>query len=172
MLKEILTGKGRSSVQHIVVGISDMRISGNPNDLLITYSLGSCIGLALYDKNLRVGGLIHCMLPMSNADPDKAKLSPFMFVDTGVATMLQEFFNLGSSRKNIVAKVAGASSLLDVTGMFKIGERNYTTLRKFLLKNDILIAAEDIGGSKARTMCILVQNGETRVKSQGIEVAL
>jgi len=149
-----------------------MKITTREDDILVTYSLGSCVGLSLHDPVSRVGGLIHCMLPLSRIDAAKAKANPFMFTDSGVQALLQEIFNLGGERKRLVAKVAGAASLLDEKGLFKIGERNYTVLRKVLWKNNILIAGEDVGGTRARTMYLYMATGKTTVKSEGREVEL
>ncbi len=154
------------------VDISDMKIARSPDEILVTYSLGSCVGLALYDKVAGVGGLIHCMLPLSKIDPEKAQLRPFMFVDTGVTRLLGDLFKLGAQRQNLVAKVAGAGSPLGREETFRIGQRNYTILRKLLWKNNILIDAEDIGGSKARTMYLYMTDGLVTVKSEGKEVPL
>jgi chemotaxis protein CheD len=156
----------------IAVDISDMKLSTNREDVLVTYSLGSCVGLTLYDPVAGVGAMIHCMLPLSKIDPDKAKLKPYMFVDTGVALMLHEMYQAGAQRENLVAKVAGAGSPLGKEETFRIGQRNYTILRKFLWKNNILIAKEDVGGSKARTLFLHLADGLTIVKSEGQEVEL
>lgn len=156
----------------LTVDISDMKVSGDPNDVLVTYSLGSCIGLALYDSVAGVGGLIHCMLPMAKIDPEKARVRPFMFVDTGVSQLMGTLFEMGAQRKNLVAKVAGAGSPLGREETFRIGQRNYTILRKLLWKNSILIDAEDIGGAKARTMYLYMADGLVTVKSEGKEVPL
>ncbi|MBI5095376.1 MAG: chemotaxis protein CheD [Candidatus Hydrogenedentes bacterium] len=158
-------------MQH-VVGISDMKVSNQASDILITYSLGSCVGLALYDPVSMVGGLIHCMLPLSKTDPAKAQAKPEMFVDTGATRLLQAVFDMGAERKRLIAKVAGASGLLDDKGLFKIGERNYTVLRKILWKNNILIASESVGGTIARTLSLYMDTGRTTIKSGGQEVEL
>jgi len=158
-------------VQHIV-GISEMAVSNQVADLLVTYSLGSCVGLALYDPAAQIGGLIHCMLPLSKTDVAKAQSKPAMFVDTGVPLLLQTIFDMGAERRRIVAKVAGASCLLDDKGLFKIGERNYTVLRKILWKNNILIASESVGGTIARTLSLHMDTGRTTIKSGGQEVEL
>lgn len=156
------------SVVH-TVGISEMAVRAGGEEVLVTYSLGSCVGLSVFDPQARVGGLIHCMLPLSKIDPVKAAASPAMFVDTGVPALLQAVFELGAERKRLVIKVAGASSLLDERGLFKIGERNYTVLRKLLWKNDILIAAEDVGGTAARSMYLHLASGRTVIRSLGEE---
>lgn len=147
------------------VGISEMKVSSDPQDVIVTYSLGSCVGLSLYDPNAQVGGLIHCMLPLSRIDAAKAKATPCMFTDTGVPALIQAVLDLGASRKRLVAKVAGGGAPLKDNGIFKIGERNHVVLRKVLWKNNILIAAEDIGGTAARTMYLYMDSGRTVIKS-------
>jgi len=148
-----------------VVDIAGMIVSSSPDDVLVTYSLGSCVGVTLYDADAGVGAMIHCMLPLSKIDPAKAESKPFMFVDTGVSRLIQAVFDLGAQRSNLTCKVAGGASLLDGKKMFKIGERNYTVLRKMLWKNDILIDAEDVGGQYMAT-------GKTTLKVQGEEIEL
>jgi len=158
-------------VTHIV-GISDMKVSNKNNDVLITYSLGSCIGVTLFDPVAQVGGLIHCMLPLSRIDPVKAETNPFMFTDLGIPMLLKAVFDLGAERKRLVAKVAGAATMLDSKDLFKIGERNYTVMRKVFWKNNILIAAEDVAGTVPRTMFLYMDSGKTIIKSRGQEVDL
>ena len=154
------------------IGISEMKISTNRDDVLVTYSLGSCVGLSLYDPVAAVGGMIHCMLPLSKLDPAKASANPQMFTDTGVPALLQAVFDHGAERKRLIAKVAGAASLLDDKGLFRIGERNHTVLRKVMWKNNILIAAEDVGGTIARTLTLYMSTGQTTIKSGGRETPL
>lgn len=151
-------------MQHIV-GVADMKVSSHPEDVLVTYSLGSCIGMTVYDPALRIGGMLHCMLPLSKIDQDKARANPAMFADTGVSLLLKQLYDRGAERRRLIVKLAGAAELLDAKGLFKIGERNYTIARKVLWKNDILIAAEDVGGSKARTMSLQIATGLTKLKS-------
>ncbi len=159
-------------IRQVTVDISDMKVSEDPGEILVTYSLGSCVGLAIFDRVAGVGGMIHCMLPLSKIDADKARVRPFMFVDSGVTQLLMTLFEMGAQRKNLVAKVAGAGSPLGKEETFRIGQRNYTILRKLLWKNSILIDAEDIGGSKARTMSLYMADGLVTVKSEGKEVPL
>ena len=165
-------GQSLRPKRSICVDISDMKLSRNREDVIVTYSLGSCVGLTLYDPLAGVGAMIHCMLPMSKIDPEKARLKPYMFVDTGVAAMLHDLYQAGAQRQNLIAKVAGAGSPLGKEETFRIGQRNYTILRKFLWKNNILIAREDVGGSKARTLYLNMADGRTTVKSEGQEVEL
>ena len=69
----------------VVIGLAELAVSNNPNAVLTTYSLGSCLGVAVYDPVAKVGGLMHAMLPDSNIDPVKAKAYPGMFVRHGAA---------------------------------------------------------------------------------------
>lgn len=155
-----------------IVGIAEMKVSDRPGNVLVTYSLGSCIGLTLYDYEIGLGGLIHCMLPVSKTDPEKAARVPCTFVDTGVPALLQAMFDLGATRKTLTARVAGASNLLDRKGMFRIGERNYAMLKKVLVKNRIEIVGEHVAGTVARTMFLCISNGATYVKTLGRYIQL
>ncbi|MCK5687538.1 chemotaxis protein CheD [bacterium] len=154
------------------VGIAEMQITTDADDILITYSLGSCVGLSLHDPIAGIGGLIHCMLPLSSKNLEKAKAKPYMFVDTGVTHLLQKLYNAGATRKNLIAYVAGGANIMDVKNMFRIGKRNYTVLRKILWKNNILIAAEDLGGNCPRTMKLEMKTGTTWIRSSGREFNL
>lgn len=156
----------------LTVDISAMQVSSTPSDVIVTYSLGSCVGVTVYDPVACVGGMIHCMLPLSKIDPEKAQARPCMFVDTGVPALLQAMFKLGATKKNLIVKVAGAGSPLGRDQVFKIGQRNYTVLRKLLWKNGILIQGENVGGASARTLYLDIASGRTIMKADGQEVEL
>lgn len=151
----------------LIVDIADAKISRDPNEELVTYSLGSCVGVAIYDPTVMVGGMIHCMLPLSKVDSEKAKDRPYMFVDTGVSLFLQNLFNAGVTRANAIVKVAGGAAVLDKNGLFRIGERNYTVLRKILWKNNLLITSEDVGGDSSRTIRLEVGTGRFTLRING-----
>jgi chemotaxis protein CheD len=155
-----------------VVGIAEMKVSRTASDVLVTYSLGSCVGVTMYDPRVRAGGLIHCMLPFSTIDPEKAVTRPEMFTDTGLTLLLQKLFDLGAEKRTLIVKVAGAARLLDANGVFRIGERNIAVLEKVLEKNGIPIAGEDVGGTVARTMSLHLSSGKTVLKISGKESVL
>jgi len=150
-----------------VVGVSEYAVSTSSDDVLITYSLGSCIGLALFDPAVGVGGMLHAMMPLSAINPERAKSQPAMFVDTGVTALLQLMFAHGARRHRLVATVAGGGRQMDDSLFFRIGERNYTVVRRLLWKNQIFVAAEDIGGARSRTITLDMSNGQTVMKSDG-----
>ena len=157
---------------NVIVGISEMRISRNPQDVIVTYSLGSCLGVSIYDPLTKAGGLVHCMLPTSSLDQARADNNPCMFIDTGISLLLQELTLLGASKASMIIKAAGASSIFDEKGIFRIGERNYLAFRKMMETMSLKTAAEDVRGNFSRTMTLYMCDGRTTVKTSGREVAL
>ena len=166
---EIAEGAGK--MEH-VVGISEMAVSSAQADSFVTYALGSCIGVTIYDPVAAVGGLIHCMLPLSKIDPEKSLERPSMFVDTGIVALLEELFNRGAKKADLVTCAAGGARMLAMGSGFDIGERNQTVLRKILWKNGIPISAEDLGGVSARTMHLKMGTGATILRTDGKEVKM
>lgn len=155
-----------------VVGISEIQVSNQPEDVLITYSLGSCIGVTMHDPVARVGGMIHYMLPLSKTSPEKAKIRPGMFADTGIPLLVRTLYESGAMKDNLIVKVAGGSQLMDQNKVFNIGERNFLILRKLLWKNNVLIKAKDVGGSLSRTLRLEIASGRVTIKSSEGEVEL
>jgi chemotaxis protein CheD len=159
----------RQQLANLVVGVADLQVSDDPGRVIVTYALGSCIALCLYDPERRVGGMIHYMLPMSSVSPEKADANPAMFADTGVPLLFERMFDYGCRRDSLVVKVVGGGALNGDSDMFQIGKRNHTVLRKLLWKNRIMISAEDVGGSKSRTVRLFVADGRVVVSSHGQE---
>lgn len=160
------------NARRILVGIGEMAIGEDAADVLVASSLGSCLGVAVYERRLKIGGLIHCFLPLSQADPIKAKERPATYVDTGVAALLQEIIARGGNKKDLVIGVAGGSAINDAKGIFEIGNRNFTVLRKLLWKNNLLLTAADVGGDCSRTAVLYVGSGEFWVKKGGVQERL
>jgi len=149
-----------------VVEVGDMKVGGR-EDLLLTLALGSCLGLMVYDPAVQVGGILHAMLPLSRINPEKAQSNPFMFVDTGVPALFKALYDLGAQKTRMIVKAAGCGNPLGKNEMFKIGERNYTVLKKLLWKNNILLESEDVGGSASRTVYLELSTGQTIINSKG-----
>jgi chemotaxis protein CheD len=154
----------------IVVGVADLKVSNRREHVLVTHALGSCIGLAIYDPQARVGGLLHYMLPESLLDLSRALENPYMFADTGIPRLFRECYALGALKHRLRVKVAGGSQVLGGQEHFQIGRRNYAALRKIFLKNNVLIDSEDVGGTKARTLCLEIATGRTLVKTTGLHI--
>lgn len=155
----------------IMVGISDMKVSNNPDDVLITYSLGSCIGVTIWDPEVRTGGLLHYLLPDSNLDKEKAKNNPFIFSDSGVPLFFREAYKFGARKKRMIVKVAGGAQVLDNNDFFDIGKRNVLALRKIFWRNSVIVAGSDVGGTISRTIFLNIKTGVTLVKMPGRKVS-
>ncbi len=153
----------------LTVGIADLKVSANPNESLITYALGSCIGVTIFDPVTHVGGMLHLMLPQASVNPEKAKKVPCMFADTGVPLLFQRAYELGAKKERLIVCAAGGAEILADEGHFKIGTRNRTMLRKLFWKNSVLIAAEDTGGTHSRTMCLRLSDGLVTIKNKSEE---
>ncbi|MCX8118309.1 MAG: chemotaxis protein CheD [Desulfobacterota bacterium] len=151
----------------LIVGIADMKVSNDEKATIITYSLGSCIGVSIYDPVVKVGGLLHFMLPDSSIDPQKAQINPYMFADSGIPLFFKAAYRLGAEKRRMVVKVVGGAQILDDSNFFNIGKRNYMSLRKIFWSNNVLINAEDVGGTVNRTLSLELASGRVWVKTSG-----
>ncbi|MBP7935638.1 MAG: chemotaxis protein CheD [Phycisphaerae bacterium] len=146
--------------QQTVVEIADFKVSNDPTIELITYSLGSCIGVAIWDPVALVGGMLHFMLSDSTISPDKAVVNPAMFADTGIPLLFRSAYRLGASKKRLVVKVAGGASMFQTSERLDIGKHNYLALRKVFWRNNVLIDSEHTGGCLSRTMRLNIGSGQ------------
>ena len=148
----------------MTIGIADMKIAQH-DGTLITYALGSCIGICLYDPVVKLGGLLHIMLPLNM---ETGRKNPLKYADTGMAEMLRQMEAMGANRSRMVAKIAGGAKMFEVTGgLGNIGQRNIESVRIQMKKYGLRIANEDVGGTVARTMSMDVQTGTITVRSYG-----
>ena len=149
----------------IKVGMADYKVGRAP-DTLISYGLGSCIGISLYDPQTKIGGLLHIMLPDSNqsrANENRAK-----FADTGIPDRLEELIRMGAARSRLVAKLAGGSQMFafaNASDIMRVGLRNASASKKILKKLSIPIVGEDTGGNYGRTVQIDLSTGVYKVKT-------
>lgn len=146
-----------------IIGVADMKVTNDPNAMLVTYSLGSCLGIVVYDPVAKVGGLLHIMLPEATEEKTSPKFNPHKYVDTGVPTLFKEAYKLGAKKNRMIVHVTGGSQILDDSGYFNIGKRNIAALRKLFWKNGVMVNKEHVGGSVSRTVRLYMNNGETTV---------
>jgi chemotaxis protein CheD len=151
-----------------VIGVADMKISAQQGDLLITHALGSCVGITIHDEQACVGGILHYMLPLSAIAEDKAAANPLMFGDTGIPFFFEEAYRKGARKERLRVVMAGGAQVLgDVDDTFAIGKRNIVIARKLFWKNNVLIAAEHVGGTIPRTLSLAIGSGMTHLSSRG-----
>lgn len=164
--------QSRGPVTRCVVGVSDMRICERPGQIIVTHALGSCVGIVIFDPKVGIGGMLHYMLPLSRLDEEKAKRSPLMFGDTGIPMLFRESYRFGAVKERLRVVVAGGAQVFEQRDFFDIGARNITIARKMLWKNNVMIAAEHVGGHQPRTLYLDTSTGETWLTTRGIRIDL
>lgn len=169
MVKRTEMSKGR-----IIVGVGDMAVSDKSGHLIVTYALGSCLGLVIHDPVAKVGGLLHAMLPDSAIHKKKSEdeFNPYKFVNSGIPLLFKTAYKLGAEKKRMKVKMAGCSQLMDDTGFFNIGKRNYAAARKLLWKNNVMIDAEHCDKSDSVTLMLNIDTGETIMRIANQEIPL
>ena len=149
----------------IKVGMADFKVRRSPATI-ISYGLGSCIGVSLYDPQTKIGGLLHIMLPDSKQS--RATDNPAKFADTGIPLMLDEVLKMGASRSRLVAKMAGGAQMFafaNATDVMRVGSRNVAASKEILQKLGIRLVGEDTGANYGRTVQIDLTNGVYTVKT-------
>jgi len=154
---------------HLIVGVGDMAVSDDAGRVLSTYALGSCVGLVAYEPFLKVGGILHLMLPDSTIAAAKAAANPAMFADTG----LPQFFHLlGTFRARaprLQLLIAGGANVILGHDPFCIGERNVRATVDFLTRNGFEVRRAEVGGSVNRTLHLVLATGLVTIKSPTAE---
>lgn len=150
----------------ITIGIADMKMAKGQG-MLVTYALGSCIGICLHDPVLKLGALVHIMLPVNM---ETGRKNPMKYADTGIRETLKQMEAKGASRSRITAKIAGGAMMFKdgASGSLgNIGQRNIESVKLNLKKEGIRLLREDVGGSVARTLLFDVNSGLGCVRSYG-----
>lgn len=149
----------------IKVGMADYKVGREPASL-ISYGLGSCVGIALFDPVTKIGGLAHIMLPDSTQA--RSTENPAKFADTCLPLMLEDLVKMGAVRSRLQAKIAGGAQMFtfaNATDIMRVGERNSETVRMVLKKLELKLIAEDCGGNYGRTVELKLDSGVFRVKT-------
>jgi chemotaxis protein CheD len=153
--------------KQLIVGMGDMLTSNDAQAVLVTYSLGSCVGISVYDPVAKVGGLLHAMLPDSTINQERASSRPYMFVDTGLPAMFHGVYALGGLKHRLICKLAGGAEFLDEKKIFRIGHRNVEATLAMLERNNVKIAASETGGRESRTVRLDLSNGNLTLDLPG-----
>lgn len=156
---------------NLTIGIGDLKVCKAP-DVLVTYALGSCVGICLLDSSTGVGGLSHIMLPDSTTGVNSAA-TPMRFADTAIPMLIREMEKLGASRSRLRAKIAGGATMFALANdKFNIGDRNVAEVKKMLAKERIPILAEDTGADYGRTVFFYPETGvmEIRAAARGTKM--
>ena len=152
--------------QKVTVGIADMKLLQGEG-ILITYSLGSCIGLCFHDPRLKLGALLHIMLPLNM---EAGRTHPMKYADTGIKETLRQMEIRGASRARMTVKIAGGAKMFAVAGggsLGNIGQRNIESVHAVLRRENLRLIGEHVGGNVARTLLFDVVSGQGCIRSYG-----
>lgn len=148
--------------EKLVVKMADHAV-GDENTVLATLGLGSCIGIALYDKFSKVGGLVHIMLPENPGGKKNVK-----YADTGIPFLIEELNNLGAKKRRLTAKIVGGAGMFKSESgdsVMQIGKRNIKAVKNTLTDLGIEIIGSDVGKDYGRSMYFYLDDGRVEVKS-------
>ena len=150
----------------LIVGIADMKMAQN-GEKLITYALGSCIGICLYDPQIKLAAMVHIMLPLNM---EAGRKNAFKYADTGIRETLNQMTARGALKGRITAKIAGGAKMFEVSGgnLGNIGQRNSESVHQVLRRENIRLLWEDVGGKVARTMEFDSATGNGVIRSYGV----
>ena len=153
--------------QKLTVGIADMKMLQGEGTL-ITYALGSCIGLCFHDPKLRLGALLHIMLPLNM---EAGRTHPLKYADTGIKETLKHMEAKGALRSRMTVKIAGGAKMFEVSGagLGNIGQRNIESVRTILKRENVRLVAENVGGTVARSLLFNVGTGQGCIRSYGLK---
>ena len=154
-------------LKRLTVWVSDLKTSRDREVLLITHSLGPCIGVVCYDPALPAGGMLHFQLPSSKNYERRAQENPCMFADTAIPLLLRKMEGLGAVRDRMIVSVFGGASMMKDDTIFKIGIQNARAARKFLWQQCVSVTHEDVGGNSSRTVSIAIATGRLKVRKDG-----
>lgn len=147
----------------VVVGVADFKISTDPLTYLVTYALGSCLGVTFHDEKRRIGGLLHAMLPSANLHPGQ-KIREAMFLDTGIPKVLSAMVRAGAKKNDIRCKVFGGAQLMATDNFFRIGSKNIDMFYKLSQELQLDVVAWEISGRVNRTIRLDNHTGDVIVK--------
>ena len=129
-------------------------------DLLIMTTLGSCIAVCLWDRQAKVGGMNHFMLPDSGGNgQDSGRYGSY-----AMELLINELMKLGASRMTMEAKVFGGGAVISGMNTINVGERNTAFVMEYLKTERIPVVSKDVLDIYPRKVCFLPHSGKAMVK--------
>ena len=151
----------------INVGVAQVKIASNPT--VLRTILGSCIGICIYDRMKKIGGLAHILLP---SDQTKGGSNPEKYADSAIPLLVERMIKEGCKKEFMSAKIAGGASMFKFASnlaLGQIGDRNVATTKKILETLGVPVVAEDVGGNNGRVIDFFLEDGRLKIKAAGQE---
>ena len=149
-----------------VVGIGELAVLA-VNGRLVTYALGSCVGIVGYDRSRKIAGLLHVLLPQSKSDLSQPNRNPAAYANTGVPALVLAMQRLGGDPMASRFHLAGGASMLKTSAPLDVGRRNVMAVRKALWNAGLFVQAEMVGGHEPRSLTIDAATGVVSVQIPG-----
>ncbi len=149
----------------INVGVAQFKVGENPS--MLRTILGSCVGICIYDRNKKIGGLAHILLPKNQGEGKEEK-----YADSAIPLLVKELLRRGCTKEFMSAKIAGGASMFKFqssVSLGQIGNNNVEMTKKVLEEQGIPIVAEDVGGNSGRVIDFFLEDGRLKVKASGEE---
>jgi chemotaxis protein CheD len=150
------------AVRRVVVGIGELAVSDRTDDVIVTYALGSCVAVCLFDPWVRVAALLHFLLPEASINPRRALEQPATFGDTGIPLLLEAAWRQGLRKERASVRLVGGAEVTNLSGA-STGRRNVLAARTVLWRHGLFVDSQDVGGVAARTVHLAVGDGRVRI---------
>jgi len=151
----------------IMVGMAELKVTSDPDDVLVALGLGSCIGVCAFDAEAGVAGMVHVVLPES---VEGSGDEPGKYADTAVPALFAAMRKAGASPARTLVAIAGGAQLFQFGGnvaRLDIGKRNAAAVQQALRVQSARLIAEDVGGTVGRTVSLRCADGAVVVKTLG-----
>jgi chemotaxis protein CheD len=150
--------------RRLVIGIGEFAVSSRPGDVITTHALGSCIAVCVFDPATSVAGMLHFLLPEASINPERARLQPAVFADTGIPVLFQAAYECGLVKRRAIVKLVGGAEMGRAgAAAFNTGHRNALAAKNLLWRNGVFVSGQDIGGTGARTIHLSVGDGRLQI---------
>ena len=159
------TDRSTRGLQLQTVGVGDLLVSAQPHEVLITYALGSCLGLVVCDPSVPCAGLLHAMLPSAKEARKEIPERDYpRYVDRGIPRLFKSLYALGGQKSRMKVYLAGCGRMMPELNHYDIGRRNYHEARRLLWQNNILVEADWCEHQRSTTVAVWVGEGEVRIR--------
>ncbi len=157
-------------MSEIIIGIGELQISNDPNSVLKTFALGSCVAIIIYDEKTKTGGMVHIALSDSKVNEEKSKIKPGYFANTAIPTLINTFKKADNSfdPSRCTTKLIGGASILNDENFFNIGKNNIESSKRILKQHGFKIMKEDVGGKISRTVSLFIEQGTVMISNAEI----
>jgi len=151
----------------ISISLGEVAIYKDPNDVLVAYGLGSCLGIAMVDPVKHISGMLPAVLPqrLNGTEPVCPR-----YVDCGIEGLLEAMIDAGADKRRLIIRMAGGSNMLISSGLsatFDVGNRNISSAHATFQRLNLPLHKEDVGGHTGRTVSLYVADNRMTVRMVG-----